>query len=97
MKSFLALLTIVFLASSEPLKIKSWQVSTNGVTLGFNVRSNVSYSVVRYGCATKWYSLMTNFVASSNAVASVTVNPMEPSDEDEPAPSGQCYFYLVGH
>jgi hypothetical protein len=87
------LLLLALSAQAEPLKLSI--THSNGLaTISFPAQAGRSYSLVRYDINNQYYDMVTNTVASTNVV-SFTVNPLLPSDEDQPAHSGQCIFYVV--
>lgn len=94
MKTLLMLLAATACADQPQIRIDSWKMQGEHITLTWNAHSGGSYTVVRFNPAAKYYDGVTNVVAATNGPLSVTFNPKSPSDEDQPEFSGVCWFYV---
>jgi hypothetical protein len=89
----LTLVSVLYLSAGE---LKITVNRSNGLlTLSYPVTNGVNYSLVRVDMNTGYIDTYTNWTSKISGTNTFTVNPMLPSDEDQPAPSGQCYFYVV--
>jgi hypothetical protein len=92
----IGLILALSVASARGAELRwSFNPTNQLITFSFQVKSNASYSVVRRDMNTEYYDVVTNTLSTSNGVLTCIVNPLAPSDEDQPTPSGQCLFYLV--
>ena len=70
--------------------------STNGqLQVSYPVVKGMNYSLVRVDMNTQYSDTFTNWTSTFTGTNTFSINPMIPSDEDQPMPSGQCYFYMV--
>lgn len=91
------LLLAALTAHSEGPSLRYSLTPDKKLCLSWRAKVGATYSIARIDLRTHYTDSITNGIAGTNGVMAVTLDPLRTSDEDQPAPSGQCVFYLVEH
>lgn len=94
-KKLIALLLLATLSVQALTLQWTFNRSNNTFTFSVPVKAGRNYSLARYDIKNDYYDVYTNWTATVTGTNTFVVDPLIPSDEDQPTPSGQCYFYIV--